>query len=274
MSPPYKLASREHQPQNTVIALPYGVELGGPKVVIIGGPCAVESEAQLRQTAEVVARAGGKMLRGGAFKPRSSPYSFQGLEHAALEWLQRAGRDFGLAVVSEAVDAASAELVAAHADVVQIGARNMQNFALLKHVGRLRKPVLLKRGMAATITELLLAAEYVLAEGNDRVILCERGVRSFDDTTRNLLDLTALPVLKDRTHLPVMADPSHGTGRRELVGPMARAAIAAGADAVMIEVHPSPEDALSDGEQSLRLEQFEKLLPELGRVARSVGREI
>jgi 3-deoxy-7-phosphoheptulonate synthase len=274
MSAPYKLASREHKKEDTVIALPNGVKIGGREIAVIGGPCAVESEEQLMRTAELVSRAGGVMLRGGAFKPRSSPYSFQGLAGEGLILLAKAGAAYNLSVITEAIDAPSADLVARHADVIQIGARNMQNFALLKHVGRLKKPVLLKRGLSATITELLLAAEYIMSEGNEQVMLCERGIRSFDDSTRNLLDLSAIPVLKARTHLPILADPSHGTGFRELVVPMARAAVAAGADALMVEVHPEPESALSDGTQSLHPAQFVEMMNALTRVAHAVDRSI
>lgn len=271
---PYKLVSREWKKADTVITLSNGVTIGGNAVVIMGGPCAVENEAQLMRAAEVVKNAGGTLLRGGAFKPRTSPYSFQGMERAGLELMAKAREKFGLGIVTEAIDAASADLIAEYGDIVQIGARNMQNFALLRHAGRLRKPVLLKRGLSATIKELLLAAEYLLAEGNDQVMLCERGIRSFDDSTRNVLDLAAVPVLKGLSHLPVIVDPSHGTGRRDKVVPMARAAIAAGADGLIIEMHPEPEKALSDGMQSLYPDQFEKMVVELRRVALAVERSI
>jgi 3-deoxy-7-phosphoheptulonate synthase len=240
----------------------------------MGGPCAVENEAQIMRAAEEVKRAGGALLRGGAFKPRTSPYSFQGLERKGLELMAKARERFGLAVVTEAIDAQSADMIAEYGDVVQVGARNMQNFALLKHVGKLKKPVLLKRGLSATIKELLLAAEYILAEGNDQVMLCERGIRTFDDSTRNVLDIAAVPVLKGLSHLPVIADPSHGTGRRDKVVPMARAAIAAGADGLIVEMHPEPEKALSDGMQSLYPSQFAEMMDDLRKVASAIDRAV
>jgi len=269
---PYKQVSREWRNENTVVDLGYGVTVGGDAVVVIGGPCSVETEEQIMSAARIVKAAGGTALRGGAFKPRSSPYSFQGLGKKGLELLARAGKSCGLPVVTEAMDAEGAQLVAEHADCIQIGARNMQNYSLLKSVGKLKKPVLLKRGMAATINELLLSAEYILAEGNNNVILCERGVRSFDPSARNMFDLTAVPIVHRLSHLPIIADPSHGTGLRDKVIPMARAAVAAGADGVMIEVHPEPDRALSDGAQSLYPDQFTQLVGELRAVAAAIGR--
>ena len=253
-----------------------GVALGGREVAIIAGPCAVESRSLILDTAHRVRTAGASALRGGAFKPRTSPYSFQGLGLEGLKLLAEARAETGLAIVTEAVDSEGVELVAEYADLIQIGARNMQNYPLLKRAGRAGKPVLLKRGLSATITEMLLAAEYLLSEGNPNVILCERGVRSFDPQTRNLLDLTAVPVTRSLTHLPVIADPSHGTGVREMVTPMARAAVAAGADGLMIEVHPDPPAALSDGVQSLYPDQFDRLVrqcePILAAIDRSLAR--
>jgi len=241
---------------------------------VIGGPCSVESEEQILSAARIVKAAGGTALRGGAFKPRSSPYSFQGMGKKGLQLLARAGKETGLPVVTEAMDAEGAELVAEVAACIQIGARNMQNYSLLKTVGRMKKPVMLKRGMAATINDLLLSAEYILAEGNQNVILCERGVRSFDPAARNMLDLTAIPIVHRLSHLPIIADPSHGTGLRDKVIPMARAAVAAGADGVLIEVHPEPDRALSDGAQSLYPDQFTQLVSELRAVAAAIGRSI
>src|SRR5690242_3732385 len=271
---PYKQVSREWRNENTVVDLGYGVTVGGDEVVVIGGPCSVESEEQIMSAARIVKAAGGTALRGGAFKPRSSPYSFQGMGKKGLELLERAGKECDLPVVTEAMDADGAQLVAEHADCIQIGARNMQNYSLLKSVGKLKKPVLLKRGMAATINELLLSAEYILAEGNENVILCERGVRSFDPAARNMFDLTAVPIVHRLSHLPIIADPSHGTGLRDKVIPMARAAVAAGADGVMIEVHPEPDRALSDGAQSLYPDQFTQLVSELRAVAAAIGRSV
>ena len=274
VSLPYKQVSREWRPENTVVTLAPGVSFGGSEIPIIAGPCSVESEEQIVAAARAVRAAGASCLRGGAFKPRSSPYSFQGLGKKGLELLAIARRETGLAVVTEAMDEEGAELVAEWADCIQIGARNMQNYSLLKLVGRLGKPVLLKRGLAATITDLLLSAEYILAAGNDEVILCERGVRTFDSATRNMLDLTAVPVVHRLSHLPIIADPSHGTGHRAMVGPMARAAVAAGADGVMIEVHPNPDRARSDGAQSLYPDQFAQLMGELRNIASAIGRTL
>ena len=271
---PYKQVSREWRSENTVVDLGHGVTVGGDSVVVIGGPCSVESEEQILSAARIVKAAGGTALRGGAFKPRSSPYSFQGLGKKGLELLSRAGKASGLPVVTEAMDEEGAHLVAEMADCIQIGARNMQNYSLLKTVGKMKKPVLLKRGMAATINDLLLSAEYILAEGNESVILCERGVRSFDPAARNMFDLTAIPIVHRLSHLPIIADPSHGTGLRDKVIPMARAAVAAGADGVLIEVHPEPDRALSDGAQSLFPDQFSQLVGELRAVANAIGRSI
>jgi 3-deoxy-7-phosphoheptulonate synthase len=257
-----------------VVEIAPGVRFGDGDVPIIAGPCSVESETQIVATARAVKAGGAVALRGGAFKPRSSPYSFQGLGKPGLELLKLAKRETGLAIVTEAMDEEGAELVAEAADCIQIGARNMQNYSLLKAAGRLGKPVLLKRGMAATIQDLLLSAEYILAEGNGQVILCERGLRSFDTTSRNLFDLTAIPVVQQLSHLPIVADPSHGTGRRDKVLPMARAAVAAGADGILIEVHPQPEKALSDGAQSMTPDQFAECVTQLRRVAAAVGRRV
>jgi len=271
---PYKQVSREWRTENTVVDIAPGFSVGGTDVAIIGGPCSVESEEQIIRTAQIVRDAGGTALRGGAFKPRSSPYSFQGLGSRGLALLARAKRETGLPIVTEAMDPDGAEEVAEVADCIQIGARNMQNYSLLKTVGRLKKPVLLKRGMAATIHDLLLSAEYIIAEGNPNVVLCERGVRSFDPAARNMLDLTAIPIVHRLSHLPIIADPSHGTGLRDKVTPMARAAIAAGADGVIIEVHPEPDRALSDGAQSLYPEQFATLVKEIRAVATAIGRSV
>lgn len=274
VSKPYKQVSREWREDDTVIELGGGVRLGGPEVVVMAGPCAVEGRDQILDIALQVREMGATVLRGGAFKPRTSPYSFQGLGIKGLEHLAEAGERAGLAIVTEAVDAESTEQVAEHADMIQIGARNMQNYRLLRCAGRAGKPVLLKRGMSATITELLLAAEYLLSEGNAAVALCERGVRSFDQSTRNLLDLTAVPLVKSLTHLPIVADPSHGTGVRTKVVPMARAAVAAGADGLIVEVHPNPPEALSDGAQSLYPAQFGDLMNECASIAAAIGRSL
>ncbi len=274
VSPPYKQASREWKAESTVVRLPGGLAIGGDEVVVMAGPCSVESEAQILASARAVREAGATVLRGGAFKPRTSPYAFQGLGPRGLELLARAREETGLAVVTEVLDVESVELVAGVADIVQIGARNMQNTSLLKRVGQTKKPVLLKRGISATVTELLLAAEYLLAEGNGDVILCERGVRGFDPAARYLFDLTAVPLLHRLSHLPVVADPSHGTGLRDAVAPMARAAVAAGADGLLIEVHPDPARALSDGAQSLAPDQFTELMRQARAIAEAVGRRI
>jgi 3-deoxy-7-phosphoheptulonate synthase len=272
VSQPYKQVSREWKEETTVIQLPNGLEIGGEGVVIMAGPCAVESAEQILATAERVRAAGASVLRGGAFKPRSSPYTFQGLGERGLDLLAQARDRTGLALVTEALDSETLPLVADVADIVQIGARNMQNYSLLRLAGRIRKPILLKRGMSATIRDLLLSAEYILNEGNPDVILCERGVRSFDTQTRNLLDLTAIPVVHKLSHLPIIADPSHGTGLRDKVRPMARAAVAAGADGLLVEVHVHPAQALSDGAQSLDPDEFEQIMDEVEPSARAVGR--
>jgi 3-deoxy-7-phosphoheptulonate synthase len=274
VSKPYKQVSREWRQENTIVTIAPGVAFGGDEVHVIAGPCSVESEAQILAAARAVKAAGGTALRGGAFKPRSSPYSFQGLGRKGLELLALARRETGLPIVTEALDEEGANLVANVADCIQIGARNMQNYSLLRAVGRMNKPVLLKRGMAATITDLLLSAEYILAEGNHQVILCERGIRSFDTTTRNLFDVTAIPIVQRLSHLPIIGDPSHGTGLRDKVTPMARAAIAAGADGLMVEVHPEPDLAKSDGAQSLYPDQFASLMRELRSIASAIGRSM
>jgi len=270
---PYKLASRSFRPQGTIVRAGK-VEIGGGHVVVMAGPCSVESRDQIERSAEVVAAAGAAVIRGGAFKPRSSPYSFQGLGEEGLRLLREAADRRGLLVVSEVMDSIQIPLVAQYADILQVGARNMQNFNLLRDLGRQRKPVLLKRGIAATVEELLLSAEYILSGGNYDVILCERGIRTFETYTRNTLDISAIPVVQKLSHLPIVADPSHGTGRRDKVAPMSRAAVAAGADGLMIEVHPDPDRALSDGAQSLRPEQFTEMMVELRRVAEAVGRTL
>ena len=274
VTPPYKQASREWKQEGTVVHLPGGLTIGGDEVVVMAGPCSVENEKQILASAHAVRDAGATILRGGAYKPRSSPYSFQGLGLPGLKLLAKAREETGLLIVTEAMDPEGAELVAEHADIIQIGARNMQNYSLLKKAGKLKKPVLLKRGLAATIQEFLLSAEYLLAEGNPDVILCERGIRSFDSQTRNLFDLSAIPVVKKLSHLPILADPSHGTGLREFVPPMARAAIAAGADGLLVEVHPQPDRALSDGAQTLAPDQFEKMMREVRAIAEVIGRRV
>jgi len=270
----YKQVSREWKEEPTVVTLPNGTSLGGKEIALMAGPCAVESESQILGIAETLVKMGATILRGGAFKPRTSPYSFQGLGVKGLELLAKAREETGMAIVTEALDVETADDVAEYADILQVGARNMQNYPLLRKVGRIGKPILLKRGLSATIEELLLAAEYVIAEGNPNVILCERGVRSFDTQTRNLLDLTAIPVVKALSHLPIIADPSHGTGVRAKVTPMARAAVAAGADGLMVEVHPDPNHALSDGAQSLYPEQFRELMEQIRVIAKAISREI
>ena len=274
VSKPYKQVSREWKQEPTVVRLPGGVTVGGTEVAVIAGPCSVETERQIIDAARAVKDAGAVILRGGAWKPRSSPYSFQGLGKPGLALLAKAREETGLLICTEAMDPDGVGWVSEVADVVQLGARNMQNFSLLKVAGRCGKPVLLKRGISATITELLLSAEYLLAEGNHDVILCERGVRGFDTTTRNLFDLTAIPVVHKLSHLPIIADPSHGTGVRDKVIPMARAAVAAGADGIMIEVHPNPEDALSDGAQTLYPDQFAQLMREVRIIAEAIGRRV
>jgi 3-deoxy-7-phosphoheptulonate synthase len=265
--------SRKTKPEDTIVTVS-GVHVGGPEIVIIAGPCAVESREQLFQTARSVRESGANILRGGAFKPRSSPYNFQGMGEEGLKLLSIISKETGLPVVTEVMDTRQVELVASCADILQIGSRNMQNYPLLKEAGMCRIPILLKRGMMATIEEFLLAAEYILSQGNDQVILCERGIRTFETSTRNTLDLSAVPMLKRLTHLPVIIDPSHGTGIRWMVPPMAKAAVAVGADGLIMEVHYKPEEALCDGHQSLSLDEFDLLMSDLRKIARAVGREI
>lgn len=274
VSHPYKQVSREWKQENTIVEIAPGVRFGGTEVPIIAGPCSVENEDQIITSAKLVKAAGAVALRGGAFKPRSSPYSFQGLGLEGLKLLAKAKKETGLPIVTEAMDEAGAELVAEYGDCIQIGARNMQNYSLLKVAGKLKKPVLLKRGMAATIQDFLLSAEYLLAEGNTQVILCERGLRSFDTASRNIFDLNAIPIVQQLSHLPIVADPSHGTGRRDKVLPMSRAAIAAGADGIIIEMHPRPEKAMSDGAQSQTPEQFAETVVELKKIALAIGRRV
>jgi 3-deoxy-7-phosphoheptulonate synthase len=271
---PYKLASRAFRPEGTVVKLPRGVSIGGPEVIVTAGPCAVESAEQIESIAAAVAKAGARILRGGAFKPRSSPYSFQGMGEEGLRLLRAAGDRHNLVVVSEVMDPSQIALMLPYVDVLQVGARNMQNYHLLRALGTVSKPVLLKRGMSATIEEWLLSAEYIMSGGNYNVILCERGIRTFETYTRNTLDIAAIPVVQKLSHLPILADPSHGTGRRDKVPPMARAAVAAGADGLLLEVHNDPEHALSDGAQSLHFQQFEQLMKELRLIAPAVGRSI
>ncbi len=274
LSRPYRMVAREWRPEPTVIRLPGGRSIGATELLVVAGPCSVESEEQIFATARAVKAAGATALRAGAFKPRTSPYAFQGLGRPGLDLLAAVRRETGLLIVTEAMDEEGLEQVAEVADVVQIGARNMQNFALLKRAGRAGKPVLLKRGTSASLTDLLLSAEYVLSEGNPDVILCERGIRGFDASARNLFDLNAIPLVKSLSHLPIMADPSHGTGKRALVPAVARAAVAAGADGLLIEVHVNPEEALSDGVQSLYPEQFALLMEELRAIAGVIGRRV
>lgn len=271
---PYKLASREFQKNDTVIKVSKNVEIGGKQVHIMAGPCAIENKEIMFKMAKFLKENGGTILRGGAFKPRSSPYTFQGLGEKGLQYIKAAGLKYHIPTISEAMTVEQVELLSKYCDIIQIGARNIQNYDLLKAVGKQKKPVLLKRGMATTIKELLLSAEYILSQGNYNVMLCERGIRTFEDSTRFTMDLNAVPVLKKLTHLPIVLDPSHGTGVREYVGTMAKASIAAGADAIILEVHPKPEEALSDGPQSLLPEQFASLIPELDLIAKAVGREI
>jgi len=273
ISRPYKLASREFRPQNSSFPVD-GVRMGGDGIIIIAGPCAVESRSQMLETAQAVKEAGAHVLRGGAFKPRSSPYSFQGMGEAGLEILAEVRQLTGMPIVTEAMSPEQVPAVAAHADVIQIGARNMQNYPLLDAVGRSQHPVLLKRGLSATVEELLMAAEYILSHGNRRVILCERGIRTFETATRNTTDINAIPVLKSLSHLPVILDPSHSTGHWQFVAAVARAGIAAGADGLIVEVHPSPDDALSDGGQSLKPERFAEMVRQIRAIAQAVGRSV
>jgi 3-deoxy-7-phosphoheptulonate synthase len=274
ISAPYKLAGRSFRPQGTIVELGRGVQIGGDQVVVMAGPCSVESKAQLFTVAEQVAKAGARVLRGGAFKPRSSPYSFQGMGEEGLKLLREAGERFNLLVISEVMEISQITLMMPYIDIFQVGARNMQNFNLLRELGKVKKPVLLKRGIAATLEELLLSAEYIMAGGNYDVILCERGIRTFETYTRNTLDVSAIPIIKKLSHLPMTSDPSHGTGLRDKVAPMARASLAAGADALLIEVHHDPDKAFSDGAQSLFPEQFAKLMDELRMIAPAVGRKV
>ena len=271
---PFKLASRQFNPQGTIINLGRGVTIGGNEVVVAAGPCSVESREQIHIIAESVAKSGAKILRGGAFKPRTSPYAFQGMGEKGLEFMREAGEKFRLFTVSEVMDASQIQMMIGYVDILQVGARNMQNYHLLRALGEVRKPILLKRGMSATMEELLLSAEYILAGGNPDVILCERGIRTFETYTRNTFDIAAIPVIKKLSHLPMIGDPSHGTGRRDKVAPMARAAVAAGADGLLIEVHNDPDHALSDGAQSLDPGQFERLMGELRIIAPAIGRRV
>lgn len=268
---PFKLASREFKPKDSIINI-NGLKIGGEEVIVMAGPCAVESKEQVLETAQAVKEAGAKILRGGAFKPRTSPYSFQGLGKQGLEFLALAKEKTGLGIVTEVLEPKDVLLVSQFADILQIGARNMQNFALLEEVGKISKPVLLKRGLSSTLEELLLSAEYVLSNGNYNVILCERGIRTFERYTRNTLDISAVPVIKKLSHLPVIVDPSHATGQKDLVNPISKAAVAAGADGLIIEVHPHPDQALCDGYQSLTFAEFEKLMKELKAITEAVGR--
>jgi 3-deoxy-7-phosphoheptulonate synthase len=270
---PYKLASRTYKSENTVVAVG-DVRIGGEEVIVMAGPCSAESEEQVEATAAAVKRAGAKILRGGAFKPRSSPYSFQGLGETGLRMLRSAADRHDLKLITEVMEVSQIELIEGYADILQVGARNMQNFSLLRELGRAQKPVLLKRGISATIEEWLLSAEYILAGGNKNVMLCERGIRTFESYTRNTLDISAIPVVQSLSHLPVIVDPSHGTGRRDKVASMARAAVAAGADGLIIEVHRDPDHALSDGAQSMFPAQFERLMAELRIIAPAIGRSI
>ena len=274
ISAPYKLVGRSFRPEGTILRFRNGLTIGNEEVVVMAGPCSVESRDQLFTVSEHIAKAGAKVLRGGAFKPRSSPYSFQGLGLEALKLLREAGDRFGLLVISEVMEISQIEMMVPYVDILQVGARNMQNFNLLRELGKIKTPVLLKRGIAATLEELLLSAEYIMAGGNYDVILCERGIRTFETYTRNTMDISAIPIVKKLSHLPMTADPSHGTGRRDKVAPMARASVAAGADALLIEVHHDPDKALSDGAQSLFPEQFKKLMDELRMIAPAVGRKL
>jgi len=271
---PFKLASRQFRPEGTIVDLGKGVRIGGKEVVVAAGPCSVESREQIHSIAESVVKAGAKILRAGAFKPRTSPYAFQGLGEKGLEMMRDAAEKFGLFTVSEVMDPSQIQMMLGYIDIFQVGARNMQNYYLLRALGEIRKPVLLKRGMSATMEELLLSAEYILVGGNYNVVLCERGIRTFETYTRNTLDIAAIPVIKKLSHLPMLADPSHGTGRRDKVAPMARAAVAAGADGLLIEVHNDPDHALSDGAQSLDPAQFARLMDELRIIAPAIGRRM
>ena len=280
VSKPYKLASREFHPEDTRVSIPVpcvslgSVQIGGSEVVMMAGPCTVESEKQLMTTAEAVRKEGAVILRGGAFKPSTSPYGFRGMGEEGLKLLANARSEFGMAVITEVMTPSDVPMVCEYADILQIGTRNMQNYMLLDEVGRTNKPVVLKRGMSATIEEWLLAAEYILAQGNRNVILCERGIRTFEKITRNTMDISAIPLIKRLSHLPIISDPSQGTGRRDLVAPMSLAALAAGTDGLLIEVHPNPDEALKDGAQSLTIDQFQSLMPQVQAVTQAVGRSI
>ena len=274
ISSPYKLAGRGFRPEGTVLEFANGVKLGGTQVVVMAGPCSIENEAQILETAQRVKASGGSFLRGGAFKPRSSPYAFQGMGIPGLKLMFDAARANGLLVVSEVMEISQIEPMLPYVDCFQVGARNMQNFNLLRELGAVRKPVLLKRGIAATIEELLLSSEYIMSGGNYDVVLCERGIRTYETATRNTMDISAIPVVKKLSHLPIVADPSHGTGHRDMVAPMARAAVAAGADGVLVEVHPNADKAASDAAQTLYLDQFDKLMGELRVIAAAVGRTL
>lgn len=271
---PYKLVSREFKKEGSVVKIKEGVEIGSQKITVIAGPCSIESEKQMREVAKKVKESGAAILRGGAFKPRSSPYTFQGLGEEALRILKAVSSEFDIPVVTEVMDTRDVDLVAEYADILQIGARNMQNFNLLKEVGQTKKPIVLKRGLSGTIKELLMSAEYILSEGNFNVVLCERGIRTFEDFTRNTLDLSAVPSIKMLSHLPVIVDPSHACGRWGLVSPLSKAAVACGADGLLVEVHPNPQEALSDGSQQLLPDNFAGLMRELSAVAESVGRKM
>jgi 3-deoxy-7-phosphoheptulonate synthase len=271
---PYKLASKEVKLERTTVEIAPGVTVGGDRLVVMAGPCAVESEEQILESAHAVKAAGATVLRGGAFKPRSSPYSFQGMEEEGLKLLAMAREETGLPIVTEVVNPRDVELVAKYADVMQVGARNVQNFALLKMLGKIDKPILLKRGMSTTIQEFLMSAEYILSEGNQRVILCERGIRTFETATRNTLDISAIPVLQEQTHLPIIIDPSHATGHASLVPSMCYASVAAGCDGLIVEVHPNPEVAVSDGPQSLRPADFKVMMDKLAEFAKVVGKKL
>ncbi len=274
ISSPYKLAGRGFRPEGTVVEFRNGVKVGGQQVAVMAGPCSIENEAQIVETAARVKAAGGSFLRGGAYKPRSSPYAFQGLGIPGLKLMRDAADAHGLLVVSEVMEISQIEPMLPYVDLFQVGARNMQNFNLLRELGQVRKPVLLKRGIAATIEELLLSAEYILSGGNYDVILCERGIRTYETATRNTMDISAIPVVKKFSHLPIVGDPSHGTGHRDMVAPMAKAAVAAGADAIIVEVHPNADKAASDAAQTLYLDQFDKLMAELRVIAAAVGRSL
>lgn len=271
---PYKLASKETKHERTIVTCGPGIQVGGNTIAMMAGPCSIENEEQLEVAAAGVKKAGATILRGGAFKPRTAPYAFQGLGRKAVPMLENAGHRHGMATISEVMDVRDVEYMAAHIDILQIGARNMQNFDLLKEVGKAKKPVMLKRGLSSTIKEFLLAAEYILAEGNQNVILCERGIRTFEDETRNTLCIATVPIIKEISHLPIIVDPSHGTGKIYLIPPMAKASIAAGADGVMVEVHPNPDVALSDADQALTIPNFEKLMEEIAPIVAAVGKNI